>query len=516
MGKRVLGIFIDGQILKSALVHKIEDSLVLERMETVKLYDSLDLSETMDALEDDEENDVFASEEEESPFELDGDAENSMTVVQADSNADVILDLIKNMIPKGTSVAINICDTYTVYKDIPALSDGKLKNIKKDIWKEFNPGAELDPITENVGYFKRHDGSYVGMYHDDPIVFSTLLAETIEYTKKQPPRIDLIDTIEFALAHEVSYGFDLGENEHVAVIVFAKRFTKIFFMLGNEIELVLPTIHEGSDSKSICETILSKILFEFDSGNIGPLHRMIMVGDSEVVNAEQIFQEKLISLPIQRFDIERLTFASEIETQENRIKDYGVAIALAIKALEGRKDSLYNQNYLPRRIRDKQSVYKLAWHGMVTLALLFVCVMFLSYNSIKRSQEIQLAKESIGELDYKLQSLASVEMEVDSLRFQINKLQAGASLLDSLLQNVTRWSPVMEIFSDAHRKVGNFSIVNMKTNTNNKFVVDAEVTDKNAVAELERFINNSRVLSVVTTQQEAGNNLRVQIECVVD
>jgi len=524
MKKSALGIFIDGPMLRAALLSKKEETVQIEMLEAFDLYDSLDPAVGQEKLQsrggtEDEvaepapaaESTPFGFKNEEAEEPVDASA-----ISEANTNFDIIIDLLSRMCPKGASLAFNLCDSTTLYKNIPAIAETKPLKIKRAIWQEFNEDASIEPDLDNVGYVQRKNGTYLGMVHDDPLVLSTLLLESIRVTKSRPPKIELIDAIEFALAHEIQVSYSVSENEHVAVLLFAKSFTKVFFMRGSEIEIVLPTIHEGAESKNVCDTVFSKILFEFDSGNIGPLHRMILVGEIDKAKAEQFFREKLPTLVVQRFENVRTTISAEVEPFGRRIAYYGVPIALALKLLDGKGEPPYNQNFLPHRIHDKQAVYKIAWHGFAMLLVLFLCALFLSFESFKKAQEIKLAQESLASMNQELLRLSSVQAEVDSIRMMISNLEKGSSLLDSLTQSTTRWTPVLETFSDAFNATGNFSIVRLETPSPSNLIVDAEISSREQVAELERFIAKSKIVSVLNTKEENNNALKITMECQVN
>ncbi len=524
MKKSALGIFIDGSILRAALLSKKDETVQIEMLEAFDLYDSLDPAEGQEKLAvgsaPGDGNGETTSVPDTSPFGFkNNESEETVdasAISEANTNFDVIIDLLNRMCPKGASLAFNLCDSFTLYKNIPAIAEAKPPKIRRAIWQEFNEDVSVEPDLQRVGYLRRKNGTYLGMVHDDPLVLSTLLLESIRVTKSRPPKIELIDTIEFALAHEIRVSYSVAENEHVAVLLFAKSFTKVFFMRGSEIEIVLPTIHEGAESKNVCDTVFSKILFEFDSGNIGPLHRMILVGEIDKAKAEQFFREKLPTLVIQRFEIVRATVAPEVEPFGRRIAYYGVPIVLALKLLDGKVEPPYNQNFLPRRIHDKQAVYKIAWHGFAMLLVLFLCALFLSFESFKKAQEIKLAQESLASMNQELLRLSTVQMQVDSIRARISSLEKGSSLLDSLTQNTTRWTPVLETFSDAFNATGPFSLVRLETPAPSSLVVDAEITSREQVAELERFIRKSKVISVLNTKEENASTLRITMECQVN
>ena len=70
--KQVLGIFIDGQLMKMALLRQSEGGVYVEALETAKLLERLDIpSELSEDLDEDLSSD---GEKSDSPFGIDSDA----------------------------------------------------------------------------------------------------------------------------------------------------------------------------------------------------------------------------------------------------------------------------------------------------------------------------------------------------------------------------------------------------------------------------------------------------------
>jgi len=175
--------------------------------------------------------------------------------------------------------------------------------------------------------------------HDDPLLLSSLLFESTRLKQARPHKVELIDTVEFALAHSLVAKRQVKPDQDTAVIVFAQTFTKVFFMRGAFIETILPTIHEGSDSDKVCDTAFSKLLFELDSGRFSNLRQVVVAGDVERTQAQKLFKEKLPDIPVTRLDFDDLALGYHAEALTGRTCPYAVPIALALKALDGRAET---------------------------------------------------------------------------------------------------------------------------------------------------------------------------------
>ncbi len=515
MKKRALGIFIDDYQLKAALLATEGREIQVEALETFQLYEQLE--ERDKNLETEKNNKTQAIDGQifgidvENTRGLEGDSE---TVGNGKSNIDIVIDIINRMIPKGTRVGFNLSNSFTLYKKIVDNTETNKKKIKQAIWNDFYESSDSDTKFENVKYLKQENGSLLSVVHDDPLVLAALFSEACTLTRTSPVRLTLIDTVEFVLAHEICKNYEFDKDSHTAVMVFAEGFTKIFFMAGNEIISVLPTIHEGADSETVCDTAFSKILFELDSGNISSLNNIILVGENARLDSDVYFKKRLPELNVIRFDAGRAANGPNMEQYESQMESYGIAIALALKILDDKKTTPYNQNFLPARIKDKTSIYKVSWHGLLLLVFLFLSAFFITTKSIGNNSYIKKAVATSAFLDGELKDLTLVAHQVDSLRNEIRELKKSTALIDSMTKETIRWTSTIEAFSNAYQEIGPFSITKIVTPQSDHMVVDLKMKDRAQVAKLERYINSSFISSIYTAE-ENPDFINVQINCQV-
>jgi len=515
MKKRALGIFIDDYQLKTALLASNGKEIEVEALETFQLYEQLE--ERDKNLETEKHNKSQAIEGQvfgidvENARNLEGDSE---TVGSNKTNIDIVIDIINRMIPKGTKVGFNLSNSFTLYKKITDNTETNKKKIKQAIWNDFYENSNSETKYENVKYLKQENGSLLSVVHDDPLVLAALFDEACTLTRTTPVRLTLIDTVEFVLAHEICKNYEFDSDSHTAVMVFAEGFTKIFFMGGKEIISVLPTIHEGADSETVCDTAFSKILFELDSGNISSLNNIVLVGENVRLDSDVYFKKRLPELNIIRFDAARAAHGPNMEQYAPQMESYGIAIALALKIIDEKQTTPYNQNFLPARIKDKTSIYKVSWHGLLLLAFLFASAFFITTKSINNNITIKSATAQSAYLDNELKDLKSVAHQVDSLRNEIKELKKSTALIDSMTKETIRWTSTIEAFSRAYQEIGPFSITKIETPLQDHMVVELKMKDRVQVAKLERFIDSS-IISSIYTAEESPDFINVKIDCQV-
>lgn len=518
MDKLALGLYIDGLTVQAALVCQNEGLYQVESLESFKLYDPLEQKErTKSTDKDGGAAKNIGMDEDEDPFAFDFDVrpDQSSDLAQKRGNVDALIEMISKMAPVGCPIAFNLLAPYVHYKVIQVDDKTSKAKIKKLIWSELNENTEDIINPQNIGIINIEGNFYLGMVHKDTLALSSLLGETFKLMKRAASPIILIDTIEFALAEYISKTTNLTEQDRSAVVLFSHNYTKIFFMKGKSIENILPTIHTGSKSTKICETAFSKILYEFDFKGIDSPQTIILAGEVDQVQAETFFVDKFPNLNIIKLETNESFLAPNIQVLAGKTSPYSVATALAVKSLQSNKLRTYKQNYLPKRIKERQSQFVVAWHGFAMMGILFLTILFLFTQNLRILNSINKTKKSLNQTNLELANLKNVEHDVDSIRLEISNIEKGAALIDSLGRERTRWSPSIESFSEAFKAIGSFSINKFVSVSKEKMVVEIELSNLKQVAELERFIEKSKVLSVlnkITDEKEEIHQLTIECD----
>ncbi len=514
MKKRAIGIFIDDYTLKIAMVSQTGKAYQVDSLEQFQLYEALG---SEDQLDQDLEQIGESAESEDLGFGRDlSTAKTTETtgISETRTNLDVIIDIFRRVIPSGTQIAFTIGDSFTLYKKIISVEEKNTKRIKRIVWDRIQEISSGEPRYENIGYIKHPDGSILGMLHDDPLILGDMICEASDLVHSRPARLRRIDTLEFVLAHHLVQTQDLKTNEFSAVILFAQSFTKIFFLNGPYIESVLPTIQEGSDSDVVCHTAVSKTLFELDSGSIPELHNIFLAGDTAKLDAKTYFIDHMPDVKVDDFTANTFEFAPKLSSHQALASAYSVPITLALKTLQ-QGHTPYELNFLPHRIQEKTTIYRLTWHSLLVLALCFGTAFFLTFQTIKKGQQITSEKQTQHKLDSELETLSDIGSQVDSLTARIDELKENTALIDSMTKYTTRWSPLMETFSEAYKELGPFALTRFNTNGDDKVTAELVMQDRKQVALMERFIQKSTV-STVFSDKESDNFITVTLECKVN
>ena len=285
-------------------------------------------------------------------------------------------------------------------------------------------------------------------------------------------------------------------------------------MKNSEITLILSTIHEGVDIQTASETAYSKLLFSIDSGQVEQISTVILCGETDQHNAYEYFTDAFDHADIRTWEPQREHVPTDLHLRKGTVPSYILPIALAAKTLESNPYPLYNINFIPARIKDKQAVYKISMPGLVMLGVLGVSVSFFTFKSMQKSAQIRTEKSRTAMLDSQLELLKTTADEVDSLQLEIQQMEEGTAIIDSLTKSTVEWAPVLEALSSAYQNIGPFSIAEFQNSGNGQVRLDLNLTDREQVVQLERYMRNSMIYRVMK-ETPTVNYYDVQLQCSV-
>ena len=509
MSKRVLGISIDKTQVYAALLSKTKQGTVIEALESFELVEPL---EPLAEQEGEQQVESQQTEPDEiDPFVAkDTEAEEQETedLSDAEMNDQIVYEIIQTLCPKGTGVAFNLQEPHTINRRIEINNPGKV-NVKKTIYAELTEAGHQNIESANIRYLNNSDNSYAVIGHDDPLLFSDLFFSMGDQVRTRNLRISLIDALEFSLVPEITRVFSAEDLGHSAVLYFSDTFTKIILIKDGEIERILPIIAEGSDSDQVCNLALSRIMFEVDAGRVEPLDSMVLCGEIERQNAYKFFKREM-DVNVLRYMPLDSDFSDVFEGYKARSTLFVAAIALAQKALGLRSIEYSTTNFMPQRIKDRQSLFKLTWSSVLFLVLLFLGALYITAQILGTRIDIRREQYDIRNLDTQLAAMANTAAEVDSLRQEIINLEKGTALIDSLTQRSVVWSVPFLRLSEAYAEIGDFSVVNFTNTQKDRLLLDLELTEPDNVVKLERFMENSILKSII--EHESGKFISVEMQ----
>jgi hypothetical protein len=372
------------------------------------------------------------------------------------------------------------------------------------------------PINrDRLEFITLEDGRILSAFHDDPLEILDIVHDIEKMTRKPAPVIGLIDSIEFTITSLLRDNMQFESGEITAVISINSNCTKLFFLNGNELFHISPIIYSGVQHRGSANKIYAKVLYELSNEAITGLDRIVILGDDEKNSYKEFFAAKFPDLAID--DLSSLHFHDLMSEPivDNVLSRYYLAIALALKSANLNNANYYPTNFVPAKVKEKQSVFSIGWHGYLMLAILFICVLGVSVQNRKVSNELKVSQLSLLDIDSELEQLKNVETFVDSMRLKANSIEKGSALLDSVRLGTTRWLGTLEKFARVYTEIGDMHVIKIRANAKNMdFIVDAK--SKENVVKLERMLENSKIVSIERVYVGATPVHRVTLKVEVD
>ncbi|MEW5798612.1 MAG: hypothetical protein AB1728_06360, partial [Bacteroidota bacterium] len=164
--------------------------------------------------------------------------------------------------------------------------------------------------------------------------------------------------------------------------------------------------------------------------------------EAHKIDLKQFLAPQFAEAPIEYISAPTLDTADFEDNPESIVSEYAIPIAAAMRALEPKNPRYYNIDLLPTSFREGQKIFKLAWHGYVLLALIFVTTFFFTSQYAEQNEEVRRSKAELQKKQEQLAENQRLQGILDSLGGQNSQFEAALAVYDSLIPNYNRWSKV--------------------------------------------------------------------------
>jgi len=322
---------------------------------------------------------------------------------------------------------------------------------------------------------------------------------------RKPPFIGLIDAWEVALMGMVRASYPSSPEEITAVLYTGTAYGRVIFLKGGEYLRFSPPIPlEELESSQALQMLFSRILLEQDISGVPELSRLLLSGECVRMGALPFFRSQFPEAEVD-YLVPAILRADE-EEEKARLATFAVPIALAWKALDPRNPLFYPTDLLPGYIRERQKVYKVAWHGLLLLTLTCASALFLLWQAKLQNERIRDARQelerieaAISEAERGLDALG----RVDSLQRLVERYKDEEAFMDTLSVGASRWSLILEHLARATRETGGVWFDGLSP-SGDRIALSGVAFYRNRIPELAKRLNGATVLRV-TTEEVRGH-----------
>ncbi|MFH1007611.1 MAG: hypothetical protein V1800_08930, partial [Candidatus Latescibacterota bacterium] len=204
--------------------------------------------------------------------------------------------------------------------------------------------------------------------------------------------------------------------------------------------------NEALSGPKLLDALFSKIILEQDVSGLPEVNRFLLAGRCARLDAKSFFSAQFSETEVAYMVPGFLDPEAMEETPED-LSSFAIPIALAWKTLDITNPLFYPSNLLPKAIRERQKVYKVAWHGLILITLVCSSALFLLWQWKGQHGRIMEADNALVRIERLIQGSES-ELErlgdLDRLRSQVTQFEKQNAMMDSLAGGSKRWSPTLE------------------------------------------------------------------------
>lgn len=429
------GILEDGLVLKLANLSRDGNQMTLHALEQVELNQSLHLASSDKTSEIDSKLNGWDLDKAPSGEINLNDITDDESIYQGQPYE----ALFRTYSLERGVIAISTHEEQIIKLPIanPTLSNKqKLKLVKESIPKiEFKRGkwqTSVVSINEQPELWIHH-GSNKLM----DILEKTSVSDKLKYYYQ------LADANDTALANlflqtnppestDTSMVLYLG-NEYLRALVFDCN--KWTFSLPIRVTQHIPDI----------EIIYSKLSLAMDESHIPDPNNLYLCGDFCNDDSLTYLSSQLPNTKVGKWKLSTLNIDPEITDtwNETQTAKFILAIALAWKALTMDQPAFLKTNFLPPYIIEGQKVFKIAWHGYLTLALLFISALSFTYGLQKLRRDVKNANDKNAMLQKEHEEKKKAAETMLSMANAIDIQTANIEVIKTLLTNKNPWTEIL-------------------------------------------------------------------------
>lgn len=486
-----IGLYADGFELKLAKLSLRHGQVVIDELQSTTLAAKLEekRAAAVEINQLNESPDTFAL-----PTSSEADA-----AAGADNNS-ILLALLAKYPTAGYVLGYAISEPSIYYHQLESDFGLKGKKLKQRVADELRLVRPIQPALDSIDFFHGADKGLMCVVREDGMTMLRLLEDVKPFLGKRLPRIALIEDSDVALLNLARANYAFNPDDITAIVYVGVEFTRLIFMKGSEFFHFAPIIGEGYDTPNVQNTVYSRLLLEQDNMGIAKIDRVLLAGECGRIGFDSFLRDQLADVEVQYLRTPQLnTTALSPEAQE-QIPEYAVAIATAWKILQEDKKSFYPLNLLPDDVREGQKTFKLAWHGYVLFAAIFLSTFFFTsrYGSLK--VEVETKNGTLAQLQAKVAENQKIKEQIQGLEDQIGRYNTALAIYDSLVPGAERWNKMVEALTKGVADIGSLWITEMKGMPDGTTSIQGYAVARNRIPRIAALFENATLTKVEVKQ----------------
>ncbi|MFV1885598.1 MAG: hypothetical protein ACMZ7B_13995 [Balneola sp.] len=546
-GKQHIGISLDNDSLKVAVLELKNKKLVLKRLDKYTLISPIEKEKALTVQEDifGDLDDPLADE---SVFDLDleasldGDAineelddlkldeeilgdlgddidleldeleqgEEGLVDVDVDmvdetgtpsSNEMLLYNILSSIDPKKITISLNIPAGVAIYQILKDVDFNEVK--KKDLQIIVDDRLEsLHGSPKGDDYYSygvRNDGALLLCSIDEEPQLIQLVNKTLSFYRGKLTVKEVLPD-ETLLLGLVRANYELDDGGITCLLQFSDLNCRVLFLKGNNLWLVSPMITEGTRSRKFLNTVFSKILFQLDTGEVPNLDRLILCNNSLGEEATSFFQERFPDIEVSDFNYSE-EFLDPGDYTNESIASFTTAIGTAWSTTGLEKKHLPDISFVPKYVVDRQKIFKLEWHGFLLLFMIMVSFPILDNFRRANNAEITNLENEVSILDTQINSFTPIVNNYNRISNELSQIQDKLELLNTLSENSITWTTNLQLVNSGFDEIGGVWLTSFSVGDEpNTLEIQGIARYRNRIPKVAELFAEATLLNVSTSE----------------
>lgn len=471
--KLAIGVFVDGLTLQVATLCKQQGKVKLVDANILKLKSRL---ETVKIEEPALVEEFISEGENGSPLDITKELEKGDEIVtkpipeRSPDNASVLENELRTYEHRQFKLGISVSEPEIYYAPFNTNWGLKGDELKKKIIEHLSvekPSA-LDLRPSDIQVVEVANKDLLAIVRGSEFQILNLLDTVRKKRGQKLTRIAFIEGAEISLVNLVKKSYKFEDNEITAIVYVGNEYSRLIFLMGDELLGISQLIGEGIDSVDISHTIFSRLLLELDNTNLKKMDNIILCGEACEANVLSFLREKFAT----GVDIEYMNFNNiEVEGIDPILSRFAIPMGVAWRALEEKNNDLYNINLMPKAVREGQKFFKLGFVGWIMLLMLPLLTFFFTTRTAENSKRVEELKNEIQLKKEQLSTLQEPKKELEELKLKLSSFENVFARLDSLLIGTKTWGYFLTKATQATKRIGGIWITEIRSISNDKIAL---------------------------------------------
>ena len=513
MGKKeFIGLTLDGDLLKIARIRKEKSSWVLAQLDRISVKE-----ETVDKRQKNRSKEVVKEYDEDFHFGIDehymeeDDADDDdltlLSAVEGDgnghdtfnSNVAILKQALEEINRKKVRVGLTIRagDTnFQILKDRD-YRQMKKKELQKYVEDHLEKAYGSIPDQDQFQYEVREDGTLLLVSYEERPYLLKLLENTRHLYSGKLKIMQMLPD-ESTLLGLIRKNYELDENEITCVIHLGFNRSRVFFMRGMQILHTISPIDEGKGSTNVLDVVFSKILFQLDTGKLPGLDRILITNNDLNGTSVEYFRKQFPDVKVgeYRFDPKELQIPSHLEPVS---VFFTSAIGAAWSAAELNDTDFSEYSMLPFKIKERQNVLKLRWHGIILLMMLLATPVGFNYLYQQKQSQIYDMTEELNRTEMGIKNLEPVVLQSNHIQEMYQAEQKKMDLLNNLSKGIYYWSHTLKTLNDGLGNIKHVWISQVK-NVDDGFMLQGYSMTRDRIPKVTNLFKRADLKAVSATE----------------